>query len=332
MEVIIVFVHHNHLKICFFRRFRCVIGFVLLLILEKSESSTYATCVNDGEVTNSIWSIQEHNFCISNIHEIDNENFTFPPETKSTISLLLIDDEPGVKFLPANFLAAIPDVEVLQIFNCSVAEVNENHFKGLSKLRILILAFNKIEHIAGDAFADLVSLESLSLAYNRIKFFWESIFAPLTALKMLSLESNEIQNLQPKIFRSHKNLEGLRLSNNEIMTLDGSIFETLMRLKYIYLNDNKLEKFEKSLFQNNSKLERIWLNDNRIKFIDADMFDHLSNLESVNLRQNVCIDDDYAGNFDNLSNDLQRNCTENSTEAQFAMTSDHSISTAGELT
>lgn len=246
------------------------------------------------------------------ISEVGDEEFTLSYSTDPTIAAFKIDDEKGVKFLPTNLSITLPDLIVFQVWNCSVTSVNGNHFKGLSKLKSLNLAHNKVQNVSSDAFIDLVSLEKLGLSNNRIQFLAENTFASLRSLRRLFLENNEIQVLHPKIFGSLVEVRNVNLDKNRISAIDGNIFENATNLMGVSFTSNKLERIPKNLFKKNLKLKNIWLDINSIKLVDANMFDHLVNLENVYFESNLCVDEAYNVNdFEALRNDLKANCNEN---------------------
>lgn len=271
------------------------------------------------------WLGQTQNLLTCNLiaSVVEDEDFSIAPhftpfhgylnqDWNTTTFALSLDNEPGVKYLPKNILEFFPDVVVVQVKKCSVVSIKGNHFKGLSKLRLLNLALNKIENVTSDAFVDLVSLDYLDISFNRIHFLNEHTFDTLTVLRDLELDDNEFQFLHPKIFSSLVNLENIDLDNNKISSLDENIFENLTSLTNITMNGNNWETFPKNLFKNNLKLTQILLFDNKIKFIDGSTFDHLSNLDVVNFQNNLCLNKVYnAGSFVAMKKDLKENCAEN---------------------
>lgn len=259
------------------------------------------------------WSDQKLNLdtCEPEIDKVDDEQFTLSYATDATVMGFELDDKKNVEFLPTNFLQTFPDLIAIQFWNCSLQTI-ENHFKGLSKLQNLKLAYNKISNIADDAFVDLVNLENLALNYNRIQFLGAHIFDTLAQLEILSLNNNQIKVVQPEIFSSLVKIENINLDQNKISTVDEKLLEKAESLEFVSFTGNKMGTVPKNFFKTNLKLEKIWLNLNNIKFIDANMFDHLSNLERVDFESNACIDKIYdENNLYTLQYDLKLNCTQN---------------------
>lgn len=265
------------------------------------------------------WTDNKQNLdtCAPDISEVGDDEFTISYSTDPKISAFIIDDEKGVKFLPTNLNRTLPALILIQVWNCSVTSVNGNHFKGLSKLRSLNLAHNKIQNISSDAFADLVNLEDLTLSNNRIRLLAENTFASLKSLKIFLIENNQIQIMHPKIFVSLVKVRNINLNMNRISAIDENIFENAVELKKVSFTSNKLERIPRNLFKNNLKLEKIWLDTNSIEIVNAHMFDHLRELEQVDFEDNICVDEIYNENdFEALRNDLKANCNENAAVGQ----------------
>lgn len=106
--------------------------------------------------------------CRAVVHfgDVHDADFTIATETDPTVEGFDLDAR-SVEFLPTNLLIAFPNLVAIMIERCSVSTLNSSHFKGLSKLRLLNLSVNKIEHVAGDAFIDLINLDHWSWTTTR---------------------------------------------------------------------------------------------------------------------------------------------------------------------
>lgn len=297
-----------------FSRFRCLVGVLLITILQKSDAATQGSCT----FRTLKWKVSAHErlelkTCITEVDEVEDANFTiqqFSNSTDTTTSAFIMDEKLGVKFLPSNLFRVFPELKVIVVLYSSVTSVEENNFNGLSKLKKLLLESNKIEHVAVKAFVDLVSLEYLKLNYNKIQFFEENTFVSLKALKELYFSGNNIASLHPKLFAPLVKVEFIGFSKNKISGLDENIFDTLTNLKKIDMASNKLEIIPKDLFKNNFKLDQIKMQENKIKLIDASMFNHLTDLEFVDFDGNVCVSLFYVKdlNMDRMESYLRQNC------------------------
>lgn len=279
--------------------------------MENIEAATKASC--KSAITKWTWFDEKQRpTCEPDIEVVDEDDFKISSfKTFSTLGLG-INSKKGVKFLPTNLASVFPNLEGIQIYNCSVKSIDEYHFKSLSKLTILDLRYNKIEDTDSDAFADLASLKILQLSFNRIRSLSKSTFTGLKALKRLYLYNNEIQFLHPEAFDLLVNIERIDLDYNELQNLDENIFENLASLTRIDLDYNQLRKIPRNLFRNNLNLTKIFLRHNKIKFVE-DTFENLPKLATVDLVENLCIQKEYyLKDFGSLKKDLKQKCNENS--------------------
>lgn len=262
-----------------------------LLSVQGLDGATNATCYINVNVLEQKGENKTVKICEPEIDKVDDEDFTILSASGTTY--LEIQNKKGVKFLPTNLFRDFNDLVSIRVSGCSLTSVSEIHFKGLSKLKILNLENNKIDHIASDAFIDLVALELLYLSYNRIQFLGANTFSSLENLEQLFLDNNEIQLFQPKIFNSLANVKFINLDNNEIFILDENIFEAAKNLTEITIGNNKLEKISRTLFNNNLNLEKILLHGNKISYVST-LFNTLPKLNRTLLEQSISMKGEYT--------------------------------------
>lgn len=288
---------------------------VLLLTLDGSESATHAACIIDENQFILDYGINLVS-CLPDIIEVNEENFTIFSGTNSRIEGFKLTQQKGVKYLPTNLFSAFPGLVAISYWYNAVKSVNENHFKGLTKLRGLFLTNNEIEHMAEDSFTDLVSLEYLNLGGNKISSLQRNLFASQKNLKKLCLDRNLIQSLPSSIFRSLANVEYLFLTRNKISSIDESTFAHMYSLKELYMSFNELERIPGGLFKNNLELNKVYMTGNKISFIDAKIFDHLSELGYIEFYDNLCIENvfyPYGAKFiPDIRLELEQKCADNS--------------------
>lgn len=290
---------------------------MLLLVLNVNEAAITEKCCFCTLKWDWFNHKKEHENCVQK-NDIDDGNFLISCEFQASNSRCAIDSR-WVELLPTNLSNDLQNLVKIEIYNCSVKSIEENYFKGLLKLKFLIMTDINIENIANGAFLDLISLELLVLSSNRIQFLSKNTFAELKALKILDLRSNEIRFLHSKIFESLVSIKVILLGDNEIMHMNEHIFKNLANLEFIGLNDNKLEKISRKFFRNNLNLTNIFLERNEIKFIDGETFDNLPKLIYVGLHGNVCVSKNYSLNsFDSIREDVVQKCNENSAQEKLA--------------
>jgi hypothetical protein len=265
----------------------------------------------DCKISNDEWSNFNREFRTCNVYNqaIDSLGFTIATPTDSTLEGFVFQDNPKVELLPGNLSEKFPNLIAVQIFNCSIKSIDENHFKGLHSMTLLNLAFNKIERIDSNAFKDNVKLEQLTLKRNNIKYLSDDLFNSLRSLKQLFLNDNQIRFIDPFLFKHTTSLERIDMDNNEVKFLHPETFSTLSNLKNISISDNQLESIDGKLLANNKKLEHIWFESNKLRSIDATMFDDKENLTYVDFEGNSCIDGFFfSTRFTEMKTKIKEKC------------------------
>jgi hypothetical protein len=101
------------------------------------------------------------------------EGFEFS-STDASITGLTFYSNTKIYFLPVHVSTAFPDLLDYDAMVCSLTTIGRHNFKGLNKLKALLLYKNQITTIYSDTFVDLTSLEYLYLRKEIIfgfKFF-----------------------------------------------------------------------------------------------------------------------------------------------------------------
>lgn len=83
-----------------------------------------------------------------------------------------------IQFLPIRVGEKFPNLMGIFAGDCSINEISRENFKGLNKLKHLILRNNQIEMIARDTFNDLTSIERFDLGkkLSFILIFSQNLF------------------------------------------------------------------------------------------------------------------------------------------------------------
>ena len=83
----------------------------------------------------------------------------------------------------------------------NLTTVEEDTFKHVTKLRVLLLANNRIITIGLHFFTGLTALETLNVSHNSIEMIENGTFHPLVKLNYLLFEYTRIPELWPGVFR-----------------------------------------------------------------------------------------------------------------------------------
>ncbi|XP_034650528.1 leucine-rich repeats and immunoglobulin-like domains protein 1 [Drosophila subobscura] len=158
-------------------------------------------------------------------------------------------------------------------------------FTGLTGLKHLILANNRIRSISSEALAVLPMLKTLDLSRNQLHSIEANSFPQSTRLAHLILNWNEIANVDEHSFAALNNLTDLELNNNRLSSLPVGVFKNLSRLKKLALSYNRLE-INWSTFRGLLSLQRLQLKSNQIRSLQDGVFYVMRNIESIELDHN----------------------------------------------
>ncbi|KAM6219880.1 toll-like receptor 5 [Rhynchocyon petersi] len=160
-----------------------------------------------------------------------------------------------------------------------IFSLNFQLFGSLNELKVLNLAYNKINKIVEGAFYGLNNLQVLNLSYNLLGELYNFHFNGLSRVSYVDLQKNHIGIIQDQTFRFLKNLNTLDLRDNALKTINflpsistlflgGNKLETLANIRltanFIQLSANKLENLANFYFLLEiPQLQILLLNQNR---------------------------------------------------------------------
>ncbi|XP_035250458.1 chondroadherin-like protein [Anguilla anguilla] len=157
-------------------------------------------------------------------------------------------------------------------------------FRGLRRLRVLLLSDNNISRVAGGAFASLEGLQRLDLSRNRLSALGEGFSLGLGSLKELQLGENRLTRLDGPLRLD--GLQRLDLSANAIGSVGPRAFGLMTSLRRLYLRDNRLGFLGDGVFSMLRSLEVLHLEGNRIDGTEAGVFAPLTGLALLDLTRN----------------------------------------------
>lgn len=134
---------------------------------------------------------------------------------------------------------------------------------------------------------------------TQLKFLPSDIGEKFPNLVKFRVVSSGLTIVRDFYFKDMEKLIKLDLSKNQIKTIEPEAFDDLVNLHELSLWDNKIETLDKNLFVNLVNLSTISLGKNKIKLLHPSTFIIPGNgkLWSVDLRNNVCISEEYGGSM-----------------------------------
>ncbi|XP_053398408.1 toll-like receptor Tollo [Mercenaria mercenaria] len=175
--------------------------------------------------------------------------------------------------------------------NCSLRSLTNNVFKGLSRLRVVLLRYNNLHFVSTNAFKDLANLIWLSMDNNELNIITTEHFCYNSKLEFLQLRSNKLEGIR----ETHNVSNGTcaNLTFNSLVLSNNAIVESKTNYRSFRVNgvlsltNCSLKKIGKDSFEGLEHLLDIDLSDNEITNLDENTFDDMRNqLQKISLSNN----------------------------------------------
>ncbi|XP_053397412.1 carboxypeptidase N subunit 2-like [Mercenaria mercenaria] len=183
---------------------------------------------------------------------------------------------------------------------CILRSLSNNAFKGLSRLRVVLLKSINLHFVSTNAFKDLVNLIWLSMDNNELNKITTEHFCYNSKLEFLQLRSNKLDGIR----ETHNVSNGTcaNLTFNSLVLDNNAIVESKINYRSFRVNsvlsliNCSLKKISKESFEGLENLLDIDLSDNEITYLDENTFDDMRNqLQIIFLSNNrlVYLHSDY---------------------------------------
>lgn len=196
----------------------------------------------------------------------------------------------GIKVLSAELFLRTTALVRLYARNNGIAELPDTAFHSLSNLVSLDLSDNLIGNVRIGSFAGLTSVRRVDLARNKLTSFKGEYFVTKrsdgTAVEELDLSGNQISYLFPSTFKVHPGVRTVDLSDNKFSTFPAELLAGLSRLRHVDLSGNSLTAVGEFGFAGLPRLRRLSLARNRIDAISETAFHNSTQLQYVDLAGN----------------------------------------------
>ncbi|XP_037092546.1 chondroadherin-like protein [Pollicipes pollicipes] len=155
-----------------------------------------------------------------------------------------------------------------------------------TQLRVLSLARNQIRTVYRDTFRGLGRLRELVLASNRISFMEEETLAECTALTALDLSGNLLTALPAAWFRPLVNTTTLNLSYNRLHHVAANVFGAMAALRWLDLTGNQILSLDAGALRGPTALAMLNISRNRLAVVPSAALSGAAGLDLVNLGGN----------------------------------------------
>ncbi|KAG9353953.1 hypothetical protein JZ751_012077, partial [Albula glossodonta] len=192
----------------------------------------------------------------------------------------------------------------------SITTVDAQAFRGIRRLKELILSSNVITQLHNTTFHSVPNLRNLDLSYNKLQTLQPGQFQGLRKLQSLHLRSNGLTDVPVRAFLDCRSLEFLDLGYNRLRALTRTTFLGMPKLAELHLEHNQFSRINFFLFPRLTNLRALYLQWNRIRVVnqglpwtwhtlqkldlagneiqalDPAVFQCLPNLQTLNLESN----------------------------------------------
>ncbi|XP_066568674.1 leucine-rich repeat transmembrane neuronal protein 4-like [Amia ocellicauda] len=167
-----------------------------------------------------------------------------------------------------------------------INSVDSDAFRGVRRLKELILSSNKIVQLHNTTFHTVPNLRNLDLSYNKLQALQPGQFQGLRKLLSLHLRSNSLKSVPIRVFQECRSLEFLDLGYNRLRSLTRTTFLGLLKLTELHLEHNQFSKINFFLFPRLANLRALYLQWNRIRSISQGLSWTWTSLQKLDLSGN----------------------------------------------
>lgn len=129
-------------------------------------------------------------------------------------------------------------LQELWLYDNKLSTLEEDTFRNLTHLRLLVLSRNRIHHVSGRAFTGLVQVGEVSLHTNLLTTLQAGTFQGMPNLVNISLEHNLISSLPTGLLQGVTTLGQIDLRNNSLHNLPQQSLDELEVASEILLQQN----------------------------------------------------------------------------------------------
>lgn len=193
---------------------------------------------------------------------------------------------PVVSSLEAGDFRGLTQLRNLTLAGNRLAALPPGVFSGMPELTELDLSGNLLARVAPESFAGLAQLSLLVLGFNPLAELPPGLLAQLPSLSTLDLGLGRLRNLRPEALRGAPGLTALLLTGNRIAELPADVFDSVPSLRQLDLSRNRLQSLPSGIFGGLDRLEELYLTGNRIERLPSGALGDLTALRRLRLDGN----------------------------------------------
>lgn len=159
-------------------------------------------------------------------------------------------------------------------------------FHNFTELLVLNLSYNEFRTVFNGVFRGIHRLRFLIMTHVQIKFIEEHVFDGLRELRQLHLAHNQLNAIFPEWFRELPQLEELHLENNHISYVNSASFASLNNLRRLLLSGNKIRGVSDHAFDGLENLTSLYIEDNQLSKVPSASLKATKNIKILKLGGN----------------------------------------------
>ncbi|KAJ8408555.1 hypothetical protein AAFF_G00251900 [Aldrovandia affinis] len=167
-----------------------------------------------------------------------------------------------------------------------ISTVDAHAFRGIRRMKELILSSNGITQLHNTTFHPVPNLRNLDLSYNKLQALQPGQFQGLRKLQSLHLRSNGLTGVPVRAFLDCRSLEFLDLGYNRLRALTRTTFLGMPRLAELHLEHNQFSRINFFLFPRLANLRALYLQWNRIRVVNQGLLWTWHTLQKLDLSGN----------------------------------------------
>jgi len=210
------------------------------------------------------------------------------PKTLSTLISLNMKHNNISKIESSALMPLVNSLEELDVAYNNISKLERNTFKGMKKIKLLDLSFNRFSSFDRSDFVELLGLQVIRLSgmsEGRLSKLPQSIFARNAQLHTIDISENVFTEVDAYTTRGVRFLRKYIASGNMITSIARKAFSTNARIRVIDLSRNALSTIPSDMFTGLQYLEKLDLSNNVIKTVDAGAFKSIFMID-INLSHN----------------------------------------------
>ncbi|KAL3879453.1 hypothetical protein ACJMK2_031751 [Sinanodonta woodiana] len=178
------------------------------------------------------------------------------------LSTIFLENLPSLQKVP-NAIQDVQSLTTLKIYNTSISYLDQNSFKGLTKLKFLNLTKNYLQFFEHNTFAVFHrTLEYLDLSLNKFSGSALSLLATIKWMNLRTLNiSQNLMNLPEGFFYNMSTLRVMILNQCNLSIIENTTFKGLGNLISLELSRNEIEDVDVGSFLPTPNLTHLDLHD-----------------------------------------------------------------------